>query len=92
MATERIIQSIKCGSAIGGGLTDTSNSLYMHPLDSRCISLVPVSFNRDKYRSLRRSILQALLGKTKLGFVNGECKEQNQISANFDYGNDVMIW
>ncbi|XP_070002096.1 uncharacterized protein LOC142166067 [Nicotiana tabacum] len=54
---------------------DPSSPLYMHPSDNPDTMLVPIPFSGLRYRSWRRSFLQALSLKNKLGFVNGECKQ-----------------
>ncbi|XP_009763244.1 uncharacterized protein [Nicotiana sylvestris] len=62
---------------------DISNPIYMHPSDNPGATLVPAPFDGFGYRSWRRSMMRALSVKSKLGFINGDCKRPYLDSPNF---------
>ncbi|XP_070007396.1 uncharacterized protein [Nicotiana sylvestris] len=64
-------------------IVDTSSPFYMHPSDSPGIALVPIPFVGFGYRSWRRDVMRALLMKSKLGFINDDCKKPDPDSSNY---------
>ena len=58
------------GTSVNG---DAHSTLYIHPLDSPGMVLVPTQFDGTGYRSWRRGVMRALSVKNKLGFIDGSC-------------------
>lgn len=50
--------------------------LYIHPSESAGIVLVPVPFDGFGFRSWKRGVLCSLTVKNKLGFINGNVRNQ----------------
>ncbi|KAH0765474.1 hypothetical protein KY285_001345 [Solanum tuberosum] len=64
-------RSASKGTSIVGN--NTSSALYVHPLNSLGMMMVPTQFDGAGYRSWRREVMRALSVKNKLGFIDGSC-------------------
>nr|XP_016487144.1 PREDICTED: uncharacterized protein LOC107807306 [Nicotiana tabacum] len=82
MANDEEIEHINVDSSKESNI-DSNSPLYMHPSDNPGAIVVPVPFNGIGYKSWRRSVLQALSVKNKLGFINGDCKKPDLESPKY---------
>lgn len=63
---------------------DSTNPLYMHPLESAGTMLVLIAFDGTSYKSWRRGILRALSVKKKVGFITEKCKKPDSNYRPFE--------
>lgn len=60
---------------------ESTSLLYIHPSACPDATLVLIPFDGVCYRSWRRGVRSSLTVKSKLAFINGECKNPSSIAS-----------
>ena len=81
-------------AATGGNRVqiESTDLLFLHPLDHPGQSLVTDVFNGDDFENWRRYVTIALSAKQKLSFIDGSYENPNANFLYYHIGRGEMTW